>query len=71
MRLLVGAPGCPVPGCSGSGYVDAKAMRDLLVTKKGRGVKGFGGVMLWEGSRAELNGNGAFVKSVKGLLSEK
>ena len=63
-QLLVGAPGCPVPQCSGSAYVDGNALGPILDGVKS--APNFGGVMLWEGSRAKKNND--FIKTVKGLL---
>ena len=64
-RLYVGAPGCPVPGCSGSAYVRKEGLRKVV--QQAKEVSNFGGLMFWEGSRAKLNGD--YLKTAKEALA--
>ena len=54
-KLFIGAPGCPA--CAGSGYEAPGAMESVIQSAKSAGVANFGGVMLWDGAEAVVNGN--------------
>lgn len=48
-------PGCPVPGCGGSGYLGGEELKKTMEEVKNANVQNFGGVMLWEGPMAMKN----------------
>ncbi|KAG8533670.1 uncharacterized protein KY384_001411 [Bacidia gigantensis] len=61
-QLYIGAPACPVPKCSGSGYVEPAKLTTTVQAVKH--AKNFGGIMLWEGSRSVLDDQYAKVAKV-------
>lgn len=54
-KLFIGAPACSA--CAGSGYQEAGAMASVVKSAMGAGISNFGGVMLWDGAEAVVNGN--------------
>lgn len=62
VKIYVGAPACPQ--CAGSGYQEASKLKELIGPVKG--VKNFGGIMLWEASKAKLNGD--YARKSKDML---
>lgn len=70
-KLYIGMPGCPVPGCSGSGYLGGEDLKKTMEEVKKVDAKNFGGVMLWEGPMAMKNhaeGGQDYLTVVKALL---
>ena len=64
-KLYIGAPACSA--CAGSGYQDPGAIASVIKSAQGAGVANFGGVMLWDGAEAVVNGN--YQQAVKTALS--
>lgn len=56
-KLYIGAPACP--SCAGSGYLEAAGLKTAIANAKAANPgldQMLGGIMLWDGSQALLNG---------------
>ncbi|KAL9637296.1 MAG: hypothetical protein Q9164_002283 [Protoblastenia rupestris] len=67
-KMYIGAPACGGGLCAGNGYVQPDKLASIVKGVKDK--KGFGGIMLWDGSRAKLNVDAGedYLKVVKGAL---
>ena len=62
VKVFAGIPACDI--CAGSGYLPAADLQGKIAPVKD--LPNFGGIMMWDGSRAKSNAN--FAAKVKQIL---